>query len=340
MGAQNPAIVANWFSVCLLATISDPCCRANCRLSTAGNGLQNIILEIPMASEGNASLRNAFRQELHLDFIDYYDIVPRIKRYFELGLNICLVGPPGIGKNVLVHQLAGGKQNVRTAIGSQMIPGDLLGRMTLQDDSTVWKEGLLVEAGRLGLTFHANELTGFSEDCLRTMHPILDFQREILVTANSQVVKLHPNFRFIASCNLSPTGIDPLTREFRDRLVYVYMNRLDAETEAKLLIDRHGISAKDADWLIAFAKATRNADPKNGASTRQLEAAARAIHSGVNRFDAAADCILSSIVGNSISQRDTLLNAIRAEGLDFDDNWSKTPVTDSVVVTEDEEVWS
>lgn len=280
------------------------------------------------------------QREIHIDFIDHYEVVPRIQRYFDEGLNICLVGAPGIGKTTLVNQLAGGKENVRTAIGSQMLPSDLLGRLTLQNDTTVWKKGLLVEAVEIGKVFYADELPFFSDECLRIFHSVLDHRKEVFVTANSQAIEAHPNFRFIASCNLSPTGVDPLTREFRDRLVYVYMNRLDPQTEAKLLIDRYGISVEDADWLASFAKATRNADPKNGASTRQLESAARAIRTGVHRFHAATDCILSSIVGNSISQRDTLLNAIRAEGLDFDDSWSKPTVVDSIVVTEDEEVWS
>lgn len=292
-----------------------------------------------MSTQDGVSLRQEYKRE-HISFIDSYAVVPRIKHYLAEGLNPCLVGAPGIGKTTLVHEVAGGAQNVRAAIGSQMLPSDLLGGVRLQADTTVWREGILVEAARRGLTFYADELTGFSDDCLRIMHPLLDFQKKILVTANSQEIEVHPNFRFIASCNLSPTGIDPLTREFRDRLVYVYMNRLDADTEAKLLVDRHGISVEDAEWLIIFASATRNADPKNGASTRQLEAAARAIRRGVKRFHAAVDCILSSIVGNSISQRDSLFNAIRAEGLDLDDGWSRKPAEDAIVVTEDEEVWS
>ena len=273
-------------------------------------------------------------------FIDSQEVVPRIQKYYDAGLNVCLVGPPGIGKTTLVHQLAGGRKNVRTAIGSQMHPSDLLGRMTLKSDSTIWQEGLLVQAARDGHTFYADELTGFSDECIRILHSVVDFRREVLVTANSQEIKVHPRFHFMASCNLSASGLDPLTREFRDRLTYVYIDRLKPDVESKLLVDRYSISLEDADWLVLFAEATRHADPNHGASTRQLEAAAQAIQAGASCYHAAVDCILSSIAGNSLSRRESLLNAIRAEGLELEGKWLQ-PIDhkDSLFLAEEQETW-
>lgn len=255
------------------------------------------------------------------EFIDLQGVLPRLRGYQRAGLSICLVGEPGIGKTTAVHALAGGAGNVRTAIGSKMQLSDLLGRMTLHADSTVWQEGLLVEAFRKGLTFYADELLGFSDDCLRVLHTAIDFRRELVIPGNSQIVKAHPDFRFVASCNHSPNGIDPLTREFRDRLVYVHLVRLDPEAEAKLLVDRHGISLADAEWLMLFAAVTRKLAHTTGGTTRQLEAAAMAIRAGVPRQHAAHDCILAPIAGSSKPQRDSMLHAIRAEGLEIDDAW-------------------
>ena len=257
------------------------------------------------------------------DFIDPRQILPRLQTYQEAGLSVCLVGPPGVGKTTAVYAAAGGRENVRTAMGSELQLSDLLGRMTLRGDTTVWQDGLLVEALREGLTFYADGLLGFSEDCLRAMHSAIDFRRDLIVPGNSQTVSAHPNFRFIASCNRQPTGIDPLSREFRDRLVYIYVDRLDSEGEAKLLIDRHGITAEDADWLLSFAQVTRKLDPVEGASTRQLEAAAIAIRAGVDREHAVRDCVLAPVAGASESHREAIRNAIRGERLEINETWER-----------------
>ena len=48
------------------------------------------------------------KYELTKGFVDLQGILPRARCYFESGMNVCLVGPLGIGKTTLVHELAGG----------------------------------------------------------------------------------------------------------------------------------------------------------------------------------------------------------------------------------------
>ncbi len=214
---------------------------------------------------------NSERRERCRDFIDIEDIVPTVRTYFENDMNLCLIGYPGIGKTTLFEQLAGGPENLRTVIGSRMHLSDLVGPMTLKADQSVWQDGHLVEAMKRGLTFYADELSGFDDDCVRSIHAVMDHRRELYVAGNSETVKAHPSFRLICSDNYSSSGIPSHTRQFRDRLIHVYMNRLDRDTEMKLLIDRYCIDVEDAEWLMMFASATRRVDTEGGASTRQLE---------------------------------------------------------------------
>ncbi len=244
------------------------------------------------------------------------------------------------GKTTIATILAGGQEYLRTVIGSRTEKSELLGGLQLDADRTYWKNGVLVECVKEGLFFLADEIVGFDNDCLRALHSLLDHRKRVFVTGDGQEIEMHPNFRFLASCNYSNAGMDPLPREFRDRFTYVYIERLSSEMEAKLLMDRYAISDEDAQFLVSYANATRHADPRNGASTRQLEAAARAVVAGIDRVRAASDCILAPIAGCSLSQREVLLNAVRAEGLDLPKNWHMKATTESVVVTEDDEVWS
>lgn len=294
-----------------------------------------------MTSSGAAILSSRATSR---EFIDCWNVRPRAARYFSTGLPFVLVGPRGIGKTTLVEELAGDEKKMRTVIGSQMLPSDLIGGLRLDGDRTYYHTGILIECLTQGLVLYADELTGFSLECLRILHPILDHRRTAQITIEGKSVKAHPDFRFVASCNHSPTGIDPLTDEFRDRLIYIHLERAEPNVEMKLLMDRHGISPNDAEWLIRFAIMTRNVDAKRGASTRQLETAATAIANGVDRREAAMDCVLSSIAGCGMTTRDNLMKAARAEGLEFfDDEWLERCDSDqaeSILVLENDEVWS
>ena len=273
--------------------------------------------------------------------MDPQGIVSRAEIYFNSGMHLCLVGPPGIGKTTLVHQLAGGEDRVRTVIGGQSDKGHLLGGLRQNEDLSIsWMDGPVVEAVQRGLVLYADELAAFDRDCLLVLHALLDFRKRVFLTSENREIRVHPDFRFIASCNQSPSGYDPLLREFRDRMVYIYVDRIDSASEAELLLERFELATEDVDYLIRFASVLRKADPLGGASTRQLETAAKAVSLGVPRHVAAVDCVLSSIAGSGLAHRDSLLNMIRAEGLGLDELWHSDPVEDAVVIVDGDETWS
>ena len=261
------------------------------------------------------------RQELRA-FIDHDDIKQTVQTYFDQpNFNVLLIGDSGIGKTTLVTELVGSPEKLITVIGSKMVPSDLVGRMKLVNGETGWQDGLLTKSMRQGLTCYIDELSGLDDACQRILYGVIDHRRELTLTGNSETVVAHPNFRLIASDNFSPSGVASLNRPFRDRFVHVYMNRLDRETEIKLMIDQHGLDTDNAEWLLAVAGVTRRADNHGGATTRQLELCAQAIAAGVPRKIAAQHTLLGSIAGNSRPQFEQLVQFVRAEGLDLDDVW-------------------
>ncbi|HBE72003.1 MAG TPA: hypothetical protein DDW52_28015 [Planctomycetaceae bacterium] len=262
------------------------------------------------------------RRQYTSPFIDHDGIRPIVEAYYaQPDFNVLLVGDPGIGKTTFVSELAGGPERMVTVIGSKMMPNDLIGRMTLVNGETRFQDGLLTKSMREGLTCYIDELSGLDDACQRILYGVIDHRRELTINANSETIVAHEDFRLIASDNFSPSGAATLNRPFRDRFVHVYMNRLDRDTEHKLMIDQYGLEDADAEWLLAVAAVTRRANNSVGATTRQLELCSLAIASGVPRKVAAQHTLLGSIAGNSRQQFEQLVQLVRAEGLDLDEVW-------------------
>ena len=252
-------------------------------------------------------------------FIDSDGILPRVESYLRADQPFILLGNAGIGKTTLLKEIVGDK--LVTAIGSELSPSDLLGRYMLIDGETKWIDGILVSAMLHGKVFYLDELPALANSpaVITVLHSILDDRREAFLVPCGRTVKAHPDFRFVASANYSASGTDLLSREFRDRFLYVPMRRLTTELEIQLLVGRHTLDEDIAEWLVRYAEVTRNVDPENGASTRQLINAGKAVIHGVDPDHAAFESMVMPIAGCSRSALQTLVQALRAE------NFSEIP---------------
>jgi len=253
------------------------------------------------------------------DFIDEHGVVDRCRAYLASGSAICLIGPPGGGKTTLLESLArSANKSLFTVIGSDLTPADLLGSHRLRDGQTRFVPGLLTRAMISGDYMYIDEVSGLHDDCFRVLFSLLDHRGEITIPAVNRRVPAHPEFRIFFSYNPPKGGHDPLPRAMRDRLTMIRIEPLSVGIERKLLVDRYGISGEAADYLMKFVELTREVDPLLGASTRQLEQAARAVLAGVDPKLAARDCILTPMVGSNDLLRKTFESALLASRLEVD----------------------
>ena len=85
---------------------------------------------------------------------------------FDARLPIMLKGPTGCGKTRFVEYMAYHLKRplITVACHEDLFASDLLGRYLLKKDETVWVDGPLTQAVRMGAIGFGNSLFGFDYD--------------------------------------------------------------------------------------------------------------------------------------------------------------------------------
>ncbi len=190
---------------------------------------------IPMRDDGYV-----FRREVLRDMLAFLDR-PR-------GDGLFLAGHYGSGKTSLPLQVAC-RLNwpVLSADGSEEFNvEDLLGRPDLQNGSGTFQYGALALAMKHGFVFIFNEIDSVPPGRLTAVHDVLEGRPLVLQANGGEVIKPHPNFRFIATGNSLGSGdttglyqgVNVLNIAFMDRFRLVNVSYPDAAIEMAILEKR------------------------------------------------------------------------------------------------------
>jgi nitric oxide reductase NorQ protein len=207
---------------------------------------------------------------------------------WQAKLPVMLKGPTGCGKTRFVQHMAWrlNRPLITVACHEDLFASDLLGRYILQHEETVWVDGPLTQAVRMGAICYLDEIVEARKDTTVVIHPLTDDRRMLSIDKKGEVLSAHPDFMLVISYNPGYQSVlKDLKQSTRQRFVGMQFDYPDAENESQIVASESGVDPSVAGHLVALAGKIRNIREQGlteGASTRLLIYAAHLIRSGID----------------------------------------------------------
>lgn len=191
---------------------------------------------------------DAFAQELYKQIKPYYDtyklgeaLDANLKGFSNGALySMAFVGESGTGKSTAARVIPArcGIPYISVNFSVNIEEADLFGTMTpnpckvkAEDPEFVWVDGIITKAIRNGYCVILEELNFARPGVLGKLNSLLDENRQIDLSTG-EIVRAHPNFRIIATCNISYEGTNrfnkALINRFDDVTVFKDLARFEA----------------------------------------------------------------------------------------------------------------
>ncbi len=237
------------------------------------------------------------------------------QRCYNLKLPLLIKGPTGCGKSQFVTAMAErfNRQLVKVSCNEDTTASDLIGRFLLKNQETVWQDGPVTRAIRIGAFLYLDEVAEAREDVIVALHSITDHRRELYIDRTNETLKAPSDFFCIASYNPGyQRGLKDLKPSTRQRFVTISFNYPSADTEKKILISLTGIEIKHADSLVRMANGIRaqtHMGLRETVSTRLLVNASYLINSGMNPHEASMVAI-AEVLTDDLKTLDALRQLI------------------------------
>ena len=213
---------------------------------------------------------------------------------FARGLPMIVKGPTGCGKTRFVEHMAWrlNRPLITMACNEDMSASDLVGRYFLDAQGTVWHDGPLTLAVRVGAICYLDEVVEARQDTTVVIHPLTDDRRMLPLDKRGELVRAHPDFRLVVSYNpgyqSAAKDMKPSTRQ---RFGAINFDFPPADVETEVVAHESAITPDMAARLVKIAqqsRALRGRGLDEGISTRMLIHAGGLITDGIDVHDACA----------------------------------------------------
>ena len=156
------------------------------------------------------------------------------------GKHISLAGPPGVGKDTAVMQMAAEEFQPLVVIGGDagLRKRDLIGSVEMKNGRSYFQIAEFAAAVVNGWWTLLTEVNAAEPDALLLLNGIVETPHTINIHGRSYPV--HPNFRMFISYNPGLIGTKPLPQSFKDRYFPVVVDFL-SEIELRRRLEAHGM---------------------------------------------------------------------------------------------------
>jgi nitric oxide reductase NorQ protein len=203
------------------------------------------------------------------------------------GLAVMLKGPTGCGKTRFVEHMAWRLRRplVTVACHDDLTASDLTGRWLVRGGETVWQDGPLARAARLGAICYLDEIVEARQDVVVVVHPLTDDRRMLPIEKTGELIEAAPGFQLVVSYNPGYQHVlKDLKPSTRQRFVSLEFDFPPAALERRVVSHEGGVDEPTAATLVELAARIRRLRDRGLAeapSSRLLVATARLIAGGI-----------------------------------------------------------
>lgn len=213
------------------------------------------------------------------------EIKEKVKNWLSLKYPVHIIGPTGCGKTILALQVAKelGRPTVWINGDESVTTTDLIGGYSQVEVNSIrdkyihnvfkdkdvlkaeWIDNPLTLACKYGYTLIYNE---FSRSKAAANNVLMSIFSEGILELPTQFgeeryVKVHPDFRAIFTSNsIEYAGVHRAQDALLDRMVGVYMDYYDKETEAEIIASQSGIKEEHALLITNILHSLREKSPQ------------------------------------------------------------------------------
>ncbi|MBC2742583.1 MAG: CbbQ/NirQ/NorQ/GpvN family protein [Desulfosarcina sp.] len=263
----------------------------------------------------DTALKRAYTIDTEPFYLDSGDEIPLFEAAASARLPIMLKGPTGCGKTRFVEHMAFRLKRplITVACHEDLFASDLIGRYLLKDDETVWVDGPLTRAVRMGAICYLDEVVEARKDTTVVIHPLTDNRRTLSIDKKGEVILAHPDFLMVISYNPGYQSVlKDLKQSTRQRFVALSFDYPEPDDEARIVATEGDMDDDTAARLVTLAGKIRNIREHGlteGASTRLLIYAASLIRNGIS-FKAACMAALCQPLTDDDRLQETLNDLI------------------------------
>lgn len=235
--------------------------------------------------------------------------VALFEQAFRNTIPVLLKGPTGCGKTRFVSYMAHrlGRPLITVACHEDLTASDLVGRYLFRDGETLWVDGPLTAAVRMGAICYLDEVVEARNDSLVVIHPLADDRRILPVEKRSEVLRAPDDFMLVVSYNPAYQSVmKDLKHSTRQRFIAIPFDYLDREVEAEVVAHESGLDDETALRLVRVGgriRKLKNHGLNEGVSTRLLIYAGRLMSAGLTPADACAAAIVEPLSDDADLQR-------------------------------------